>query len=211
MIINPGRPRQNFFCNNKHKIAYLQINKSACSTLAGHIARITVGDFKTLWSSDNFDLITSDESLISDYFKFTFVRNPYDRFLSFYMNWVLEPVHDGILERYRGIGLEKNMTFYECSKCIVQVDDIDLLDPHSAPQYSFVYRGNKLRVNYLGNVEQLNQQIEFVNKACEINQDLVCRNRANYASKNANLYTDEIKELIYEFYRKDFELFGYEK
>lgn len=91
-----------FYCNKEFKIAFLAIRKCATNSLAAWIARLKTEDVRTpMWSPENqkhnFDLVTPTDAVIADFFKFTAVRHPFARFLSFYNNWIVSPPHTEIL------------------------------------------------------------------------------------------------------------------
>ena len=212
MTINPHPARESFYCNRKHKIAYLRVNKCACSSLAYFVASLkTAGVLTPLWKKEhlqnNFDLVTPDETALSDYLTFTFVRNPYDRFISFYSNWIVSPPHERVLGHYQKYGIYENMPFEECVKAFVGIKDHHLLEAHGAPLYTFVFRENTLRVKFVGKLEDLDGDMEFVARACSARLTVPHRNK----TERTVSHTARTKPLIYEYYKKDFELFGYER
>jgi hypothetical protein len=191
----------------------LKIFKCACTSIVSYLAGLkTQSIVGSLWSDDvaknSFDLVTFDENALNDYLTFTFVRNPYDRFLSFYRNWIVNPPHEEIFAHYRDQGLRINMQFDECVRAFTQIPDVSFLEGHTAPQYLFVFRGDTLRVKFVGKVENLPIEFEFIKQACHLQGDL---RHANYTSTRTepDPYTPELRGLIYTYYRRDFEIFGY--
>jgi len=192
-------------------VAYLRIFKCGCTSLAAHIASLKNEDLKfPLWEPERekiyFDIKTADETQLKDYFTFTFVRNPYDRFLSFYSNWIVDPPHFEVLNYYEPYGLKLNMPFEDCVNEIIKLDDLKRLEGHLTPQYQYLHRGYCPRVKYVGKLENLENDIRFIDKACGIKTNLLHKNKTE---KMINPYTEETCRSIFRYYRMDFELFGY--
>ena len=203
-----------FYGNNEHKIAYLAIRKCACTSIASCIASHKTKEvLRPMWPAEharvNFDFVTQNEDELSDFFTFTFVRDPYARFLSFYRNWILSPPHRRILDQYRNYGLYENMAFDDCVRAFVKIPDYSLLDPHTAPMHRYVLRSNKLRVKFIGRLENLETDFSYVRAACSLRESF---ERLNCSQKPDAIdpFTPELRGLIYSFYRRDFELFGYD-
>ncbi len=77
--------------------------------------------------------------------------------------------------------------------------------------YAYVLRGNTLRVKFIGRLENINVDFEYVKKACTLDGKLTHANRSLSTAVPMNPYTPELRALIYSFYRLDFQLFGYDK
>jgi len=167
-----------------------------------------------------------DQATFEQYFKFTFVRNPWARLLSEF--------------NYRKSHGDVD---YQCSfkKFVIERLPTAEKDCHNSgkdyyrhilPQYYFIYDDNdKCLVDFVGKFEHL--QTDF-NKVCKIagldTQLLPFKNRTiptSFAAKiqskfNAvfgknvtqrhyqNFYDDETQEFVRQFYQKDIELFDYE-
>jgi len=209
-MINEFNTRGSFYCNNKN-LAYLKINKCGCSSIGNWISKFkTTSPKRPIWngknSSYNFHYVTKDEAELSDYFTFTFVRDPFQRFLSFYKDWIIDPANLGVVKHYEKFGIKVNMDFKEFVKSIVEIDDCFLLENHLAPMYTFVFRKNTPRVKFIGKLENINQDMKNL-QAISGNTTKIPHKRKT--SKKEKYYTPETLALVYEFYKKDFELFGY--
>lgn len=217
MLINPDAPLSQFYCNNAHKIAYLQLLKCGCSSFAYLVASLkTQYIVQPLWREENFrhhfDQVTPDEGELAEYFTFTFVRHPLTRFCSFYLNWVVDPPHDGILGHYKKFGLYENMPFADCVKSFVAIEDLSLLEAHTMPMYRTVFRQSSSRVKFIGKLENVEIDFDFVRQACGINRNIPHRNRTGVSGsekKTLGIESAEVEALLYQYYRRDYELFGY--
>ena len=141
--------------------------------------------------------------LFNKYYKFSFVRNPYDRLLSEYY-WCKIP----------NVGYKFGKTKMEFLNYVSQVIKqkayfTNIFHDHFIPQYKFLYNSqNQLLVNNLFKYEHLDSAIEFIKKKLHINQNL---QQLNITTVEKTDWSDEEKEIIYELYKKDFMYFQYKK
>lgn len=145
------------------------------------------------------------------YFKFAFVRNPYDRLISTFAY-------------YKGGGeSERDATnSEELLGNLFDVNDfVDLFlgkhkgtffETHLRPQHSFLVDEEKqIRMNFIGKFESLEEDYKKVAKKLRITQPL---KRTNVSHKKFDLdlnlvLTDTSREKIFKFYKQDFGLFNY--
>ncbi len=143
---------------------------------------------------------------------FAIVRNPYDRAISLFNWWggskrftnfnnfldTLEKMdlnnytHEGIITENLNFNY-KNMT-----------DNIHECKYHFIPQYKYVCddNGDKIVNTFnFGNMQTLNEYLGINNIHFHFNG----------RSNNLKILTEYQKDRIYNIYRKDFELFGYDK
>ena len=133
---------------------------------------------------------------IDKYFKFAFVRNPYDRLRS------------GICQHPLGgtrVTYKKFNEFIQKNKA--------MLDKWIAtkPQYTFVCIDGKVRVDFIGRFENLQRDWARVCNRLKINETLTLAHFKMGRYPKDLGYTKENKELVRKIYAKDFDLFNYEK
>ena len=144
------------------------------------------------------------EDVFNNYFKFAFVRNPWDKAVSEY-HWYLRygrPVtfQDWVRTLSARLGVSENLHILEIG--------------HNIPQYKFIYDNQgSLLVDLVGRFERL--QDDF-NRVCEtigmedstlpMSDQTSSKGRRHYRE----YYNDETKRIIAKIYEKDIELFGYE-
>ena len=151
-----------------------------------------------------FTLKKENTHIFDKYYKFTIVRNPYDRLLSEYY-WT--PI--------QGIGFKSGQTKADFITYVSKVVNKQLFydniyNDHFIPQYLFVYDKKKLLINELFKYEDLKWTIEYLKK--KLNMD----NQFPYLNLSTNSivktgWTDRQKERIYKIYKQDFIAFNYDK
>jgi len=138
------------YISHKHKVVYYTIPKAACTTIKLFIGLIegtaTWKDNRHELSMLRLSLPEARSILYKDYFHFTFVRNPYDRLLSCYINKIYEPAlhnrndnlytngeFNALLGKYGQLGWKK-MSFGDFVQLVTRVADRHC-DEHFMPQH----------------------------------------------------------------------------
>ena len=147
-------------------------------------------------------LVTIKPEEIKDYYFFTFVRNPYTRFISGW-NYIKGKYNSPLLETLSGT-----------------IDNKDIINPVS---YAHIFlsqydmsrdeEGN-INMNFIGKFENLIEDLTIVlSKFYEnpiIEDKKVNENPIKYGNYR-QYYTPEILSFVNEWFSKDFEMFGYNK
>jgi hypothetical protein len=149
---------------------------------------------------------------INDLFIFTFVRNPYDRCVSWFS------YHKNIdLEEYKNLSLNEWVK-QGCKTHWKRQNKTNWIKENKSPllQYNFI-EGNK-KIDFIGKIENFENDckeiIEILNMLFEknkINKHIVYKHIKANASNNKEILSDESKEIIYTLFKKDFEYFNYDK
>jgi hypothetical protein len=196
-------------CHNR-KIIFIHIPKTAGSSIE-HLLRdegkyeldfIGVRNGRSTHHYMGIELKIILKELYSVYYKFSFVRNPYDRLISEYF-WC----------RIKNIGYKFNKTFDEF---LDYVEDIvknkkfteHIENDHFIPQYLFLFFDNKLIVNNIFKYEDIETVIPLIIKKLKIKTSLKHLNKTN---KNEITLDETQKERIYNLYKIDFQTFNYAK
>jgi len=152
----------------------------------------------------------------SGFFKFSFVRNPWDRILSEY--------------RYRNYFHHRSFRDFVLNK--LPQPGWDDQYRHVMPQYDMLHdREGNLLVDFIGRFETLQADFDTVcerlgisdsslphrNKSDKKSRDLrrkvrnyLFMNGENQLQSMAEFYDEETRQAVADYYRKDIETFGYE-
>lgn len=134
-----------------------------------------------------------------------FVRNPFERIVSCYINKVQDEDYPGILEAYWGFFF-KGMSFALFTRRVRLIPD-SLSDIHFRSQCAFLYGSGKKLYTYLGHIENIETDIVPIADKYSLSK-LRFVNRSKAYDWRA-FYTPESAHIVYERYRSDFELLGY--
>lgn len=220
----PVRPPQIIALDN-YKTIYIPIPKvanssikSVCADLLG--LEIPEGFNKvTVFDGRPFPFLDKDEvdSEYKDYFKFAFVRNPWDRLVSL---WA-EKIHSdaSLNSKFLVNGVGRGLARYECfyagmsfeafARVIAKIPDA-LADPHFASQHTFICnQQGQVLVDFIGRFETLEDDFMYIGRRIGTERfrlpHLVRSNHRKYR----DYYTDKTKRLVEQRYAKDIELFEY--
>lgn len=144
----------------------------------------------------------------NSYFKFAFVRNPWDRLVSafFYLSDFGSNEGDRkIAAKYIG---KYNKNFHAFCCDFLKEENINNI-VHLRPQHTFICdEQDNILVDFVGKLENIEQDFKFVcNKlGCPYTLKHIRASKHNYYTK---CYTDETKEIVERVYQKDIELLGY--
>ena len=134
---------------------------------------------------------------VSSYFKFGFVRNPYDRFVStcFFLNR-RNPEFAGNEAGFMRQAID-NMRFRQ--RVLVR------------PQYHLLTDGNgTLRMDYVGRYENLQDSFDDICRHIGLAPSELTRKNASRHRSYGSYYDTALKEAVAQHYRTDFGLFGYD-
>jgi hypothetical protein len=142
---------------------------------------------------------TQGERLFSSYFKFGFVRNPWDRAVSLY-------------ERREGMQLRDVMSFdefidwmkFSSSTCIHPM-------PHRNQLDWFVDSHGRVQVDFIGRFETIEEDWAFIARKLGLSPRLPHLNQNPRRGKPyTEYYTPRTRRIVAERFKEDIEYFGYE-
>ncbi|WP_197059651.1 sulfotransferase family protein [Thermopetrobacter sp. TC1] len=214
-------------CSEKYKYIYVSTPKVACSTIIKTLQYLEVGEDMNklpqhVHDRHNSPLLnpydlnaTPYEMLETDmYFRFTFVRNPYTRILSAY----LDKIVNNQWERNRllpklGYSKNANLTLTQFLETIREIPDVHK-DIHWTPQY-YLIQPDKINYHVIGRFENFSiafkKVIEKINSECNIElfKTKADHHKTNAGSKILDYIGKRERDLILEIFEDDFVKFGY--
>ncbi len=179
------------------KTAGVAISQSLFGSLG--LGHINVGEAKQRFSGPEFN----------DYFKFTIVRNPYSRAYSAF--YFLK--NGGFTSRDEAWALENFAGIDDFQSFVhdwLTPDHCELMT-HFLPQYRFVtcLDTGRIELDFIGRYERLDKDFMTIKKNIKNRQKLKVKNIT--PSRSPLVLTGEMRDIIYDCYAKDFELFNYSK
>ena len=194
--------------SDTNKMIYFINPKCACTTIKAFLAAtdLTLDVDPTKIGQDGafgkVDRI-EDVSPYPDYFKFTFVRNPWDRLVSCYL--------EKVIGQRRWIEIfGPTPSFADFVRVVHGIPDEEA-DIHYRSQYLNVTDGaGELVVDFVGRVENLQDDIRTVASVRDLEYSLEHFRKSEGRKPYREYYDEETKNLVAERYVADIELFSYE-
>ncbi len=152
----------------------------------------------------------SSQCDLEKYFKWTFIRNPYDRVASFFFNIRTWVGTEGLIkEKYKE----------DLESFILELDQWVVIDPkyntkydyhkypiHLFPIDYFILTDNH-KMDFIGYFEKLEKDWVFIKNKFNIDKPLNHDNKSKGLSSYQDLYTADMKKVIQRIYQSDFKYY----
>ncbi len=137
---------------------------------------------------------------IDKMFSFTFVRNPFDKILSTYLNWSID--HTKSFDDY--IDMVKKVVENKLYYKIFAINNTDLA--HFKPQVELL---ENLKSDFVGKFENYENDIKILSK---MHPKLTCLSEINIKKREVDYkqhYSERNRNIIEKLYKKDLIIFKY--
>ena len=209
--------------SHKYKSLFLHIPKAAGTSIERFLRQIDSEIPQKILRKRGFSHFLNDHL---DYYVFSFVRNPYDRFVSAWKWGELKFSKESGLPFYhkeRGVSFEEyvllttDLDYRKDNKNLWSEYD----EYHTLPQFEFFphlngghYFSDKINpdftCDFIGKFENLNEGFNEVCSSIGATELKLPHAYNSKTFKQPHQWTYELKEKVYNYYKKDFELFNYE-
>lgn len=201
--VNPS-PKGDFSLKpfDEHKAIFVHITKTAGTSVAkslfGYLPyHYTAEEYRVFFGKKNFN----------NYFKFAFVRNPWDRLYSSYRYLK----SGGWNDEDKIWGEENLKEFDDFNDFVTNWVTAENIKKHIhfKPQHEFICdRYGNLIVNHIAYFETLQEDFGTIAKMLNIETQLAKHN-SNPGTTYTSIYSEDAKEVVNNVYEKDIKLFGY--
>lgn len=203
--------------SDSHKFIFVHVRKAAGSSIRDTLEPLSLVKAEDAWSKIKSRLLKTEKDykkyairqhddinivkrlmppeLFESYFKFAFVRNPWDRLVSEYEFIRRRPDH-GRHSKVMKMNFEEYI-IYQSKR----------YDAHQINMLAD--KEGKLLMDFIGKFENLYEDWNLVTEKLGIeNKELTHRKKAGIKDYNS-YYTDESRALVSELWKRDIEAFGY--
>ncbi len=206
-----------------YKYIYFETPKVGCSTIKKTLQKLEVSDASDIPEDVHqkklspllspLDLEKNFSEYLTDaYFKFSFVRNPYTRILSCYLDKIIGIQKDVYLPKI-GYSLTDNVSFKAFLLAIKEQTFFEM-DVHWMPQH-ILLGADKIPLDFIGRQENFDNDLakvlSIITKS-DSNAPNISNERPHAVGANKKLLqylTKDTAQLIHEIYADDFRLYGY--
>lgn len=208
----------NYWVADNGKCIYIQNPKVACSSIKASMYHLSdeIQDYEEVHNRllKKGNKLEKRQKLNRDYpdaFKFTFVRNPYERLVSCYVNKFItdkEKGKENYFKEYFVRKMQEVKSFHEFAYRIFFIPD-RIADWHFRSQYCTTHSTNhQVQVDYIGKYEHLGKEFGEIASRYQF-APLEWYNKS-YDYDWRDFYTLGTAVFVYIRYHKDFRLYGYQ-
>lgn len=198
--------------SHNYRYIYLVMPKVACVSIRQLLAKIEgkewVQDGDNI--STSFDFVTSSKaSKYCNYFKFSFVRNPWDRLVSCYFNKVNAKPHKYVKKIFKHHQeVKEDMSFKDFILLVSTLSD-EKSNIHFMSQSKII---NYRYLDFIGRFESLQKDMSYVCNKIGHPEAINIFPHSNTCKHlyYRDYYDDETINLVSKRFKEDIEIFNYE-
>ena len=170
---------------HKKKFIFVHVPRTGGTSIEYFFDKKTINKF----FAEKHSLHEQDLYDYSDYFSFSFVRNPWERMLSFYL---FDKVGSAKYSLHGWLQLSK------------------IRNKFTQSMSHYLIRDGNPRVNFIGRYENYKKDFDYICKKLNIQKyKLEVLNKTNH-NYYTDYYDDKAKELVNKMFQKDIVSFNYE-
>ena len=189
--------------SHSHKWIWVAINKTATTSMAKKLTK------KCFVSHTKHQTLLEAKTAVTPiqykkYFKFTVVRNPWDRILSLYLYRELKD-YTGV--KKDKINFEKwlELCFVDKNKRYCAFNGIKF----TQSQVEWISDGTEINVNFIGKFENLEKAWKIICNEIGIDHSKLPKIKTTKHRHYRHYYNARTKKIIKDFFERDIDLFKY--
>ena len=159
-----------------------------------------------------------DSAVLTDYYKWCFVRNPWDRAVSAHVRCTgrIQPINPkwndfGTWLRawYKYKNVIKNLDYLDWGYMPRIEEFTGSMKIHFFPQSPLLKINGEIKMDFIGKFESMEEDFQHVCDTLEVQGDLGHKNARRNPTPYQEYYTDELIEIVADLYEEDIVEFGY--
>ena len=190
----------NLTISHEHKFIWFRVAKVATRTILNHFSTHGVD-----LDVDHAMRLHYPTAVFDDYFKFAFVRNPMDRFISAWADKVVD-------SNYFGFDRQEHARMQRIEEFAIWTSQLDLCavpetDHHLLLQSRLI---DLSQVDHVGRLETFDADFAAICSRIGVPaQRAVAKNQSTPGATGRDAVSEELRTMITEMYRRDYQVFGY--
>lgn len=188
------------------KLIYVPIPKAANRSIKETLAAKTNLSFEVSAHKAAWNFISLKSIPKSDYYSFSFVRNPLDRLVSCFIQKTKMKDVNRNFWKY-GKAVPQDISFPDFVDFVCKTPD-HLSDAHFQSQHKFLLIQDQLAVDFIGKYEQLNEDWKLISE--RFNLPELGHFNKSHRKETRVYYTKELAIKVKNRYQKDIQFFDYE-
>lgn len=202
--------------SHKQKFIFIHIQKTAGTSIVEYLKKFA--DCQSVLGTHDFAMAGRQyfgDEVWNSYFKFAFVRNPWDRLVSWY-SMISSPLNDKEAEKIKlWKYVRRNSSNFEefVYNCTGEIDDIDGKKSFLYNQLDYLSDGSgRLIVDFVGKYETLQSDFQFICEKIKVPylpEKIPHVKHHSSREDYAGYYKEDLKEYVRQRYLRDINFFNY--
>jgi hypothetical protein len=190
------------FVSEKRKFIYTRPGRTAGTSIVDSLGKSDMEEVSRPYyfkkGTNGWLENITDSEIENDYYKFTFVRNPFERLVS---AWRAFNVKKKVVNNFGSFVIDRGIGH-------LKYEDGSFTNDHWFPQSNYIeYSEGSQFIDYVGKFENLNEDWKTLADKINVGGNLT---KKKYSAANyKDLYTEKLVEIVSDVYRRDLELFNY--
>ena len=197
--------------SHKHKFIYIHIPKCGGCSLKDYL-RKHCPDKRQNTQHNSLGVVLKENSKdIQDYYKFTFVRNPWCRLVSLYYFWFSQTQKSVFYKwDFKQVDFIKDngLSFIDFIHVTNSNDSVFHQKPHLKPYIGF-FMDDPSSFDFIGKIENYQEDFGIICDKIGVPKEQIPHSNRSKHKHYTEYYDDEARSIVAEKYAKDIEYFGY--
>lgn len=194
----PSAGRYNLTISHQQKFIWFRVAKVGTRTILNHFKQCEIS-----LDVEHASWLHYPNNLYDSYYKFAFVRNPWDRLVSCWRNKVINENYF----KFNNSDLEKMKSFENFVNHVSSLN-IYKCDRHLRSQSKLI---DINMIDYLGRLETFEDDLNQIFDRIGLpNKKIVQKNATSRTTNYKKYYSEELVEKVAKIYSRDIQIFGYQ-
>lgn len=185
---------------DSHKFAFIHIQRTGGTSIRELCHKLELKTYEKEFFHTHVNNLKNSSTIPDDYRSFAFVRNPWDRVLSWYK----------LLTKYE---INNNLKKIDFEDYVLNFEEINYKKDKTLSmlfnQYDYIYKDDKRVVDFIGRFENYSEDVKTIFSNFHIDVDSIPKVNDTKHKSYREYYTQKSAAYLEKMCYKDIQTFGY--